>query len=70
VSQRYDGPPLDATGQHITEAPYWQDAGETVDVLGGDEVGKETFENVPTPDDDPDPKTTGQTTLEDWRWSA
>jgi len=70
VSQRYDGPPLDVTGQHITEAPYWQGEGETVDVIGGEKTGEETYENVPTPEDDPDPETVGQTTLEDWGWSV
>ncbi len=72
MKRSYDGPPVDGSGQHITEAPYWQDdgEGETVEVLGDEDDGEETFHNVPTPDRDPDPETTGQTTIQDWRWSA
>lgn len=73
MSQRasYDGPALDATGQHISEAPYWRD-GETVDVATDEKTGELTAENVPVPDggaqrpDDAD----GQTTLDDWGRSA
>lgn len=72
-SRRYEGPALDATGQHISEAPYWQNKGETVDVVDDDldSLGEETTENVPSPDDAPDTTDLeGQTTFDDWRWSA
>jgi hypothetical protein len=72
VRASYDGPALDETSQHITEVPDWQDDGdgETVEVLGGEDAGEERYHNVPAPDEDPDPDTTGQTTIEDWGWSA
>ncbi|GGK74667.1 hypothetical protein [Haloarcula sebkhae] len=68
----YDGPALDATGQHITERPELDDSGETVDVVDDrlDADGEERVENVPHPNDGPErPDTDGQTTLDDWRWS-
>jgi hypothetical protein len=72
VRASYDGPAIDGTSQQITEAPYWQDdsEGETVEVLGDEDVGEETFHNVPAPDDESDPDTNGQTAITDWRWSA
>jgi hypothetical protein len=68
----FEGPPIDATGQYLTGAPYWTDDGtsETVDVLGNEATGTEAYHNVPTPGSDPTPDTTGQTTLADWGWSA
>jgi hypothetical protein len=72
VRASYDGSALDGTNQYITEAPYWQDDsdGETVEVLGDEAAGEETFHNVPTPGDDAGPDTSGQTTIADWGWSA
>jgi hypothetical protein len=72
VNRSYDGPAIDATNQSISEAPYWQDDGdgETVEVLGEEDGGDESYHNVPTPADDPDPDTTRQTTLADWGWSS
>jgi hypothetical protein len=67
-----DGVGIDATYQHIADAPAYNDSdGETVDVVDDDPVGEETVENVPVPDgggrrDDLE----GQTTLDDWGWSA
>ena len=69
-SRSYEGPAVDATGQLITEAPYWQDDGETVDVIDEDldSAGEESVENVPVPDGrERRPDTTGQTTFDDWR---
>ena len=66
-----DGVAIDGGYQHISEAPAYQDPdGETVDVVDDTEVGKETTENVPVPDGGERPETTGQTTLDDWGWSA
>jgi hypothetical protein len=68
-SRSYDGPAVDATGQHISEAPYWQDDGETVDVVDDrlDASGETRVEDVPVPDGrDRRPDTTGQTTLGDY----
>ncbi|QLD84638.1 hypothetical protein HWV23_02835 [Natronomonas halophila] len=68
----YDGPALDGTVQHLSEAPYWQGDGETVDVVDDrvDGAGEERTENVPVPDGGEKPDVDGQTTLEDWGWSA
>lgn len=68
-SRSYEGPALDATGQHISEAPYWQDDGETVDVVDDrlDADGETRVEDVPVPDGrGRRPDTTGQTTLDEW----
>jgi hypothetical protein len=73
AEQSYSGPALDGTVQHLSEAPYWQDNdGETVDVVDDTAAGKETTENVPVPDgSNPEvPDVDGQSTLEDWEWSA
>ncbi|MCJ0619437.1 hypothetical protein JZX76_07920 [Haloarcula hispanica] len=69
----YSGDPLDGTVQYITERPELDDTGETIDVVDDrlDAKGEATVENVPVPDDGSersDPE--GQTTLNDWRWSA
>lgn len=67
-SRSYEGPAVDATGQHISEAPYWQD-GETVDVVDDrlDGGGETRVEDVPLPDGrERRPDTTGQTTLGDY----
>ncbi|WP_459191845.1 hypothetical protein [Halosimplex sp. J119] len=71
MTRSYDGDPLDGTVQYITEAPAWQGDGETVDVVDDTELGEERTENVPIPDggersEDAD----GQTTLDEWGWSA
>jgi len=69
-SHSYEGPALDATGQHISEAPYWQDDGETVDVVDDrlDADGETRVEDVPVPDGrERRPDATGQTTWDDWR---
>jgi hypothetical protein len=66
----YDGPALDGTFQPISEAPYWQGDGETVDATPADE-GEVRAENVPVPDGGAErPDVEGQTTLDDWGWSA
>jgi hypothetical protein len=64
----YSGPALDGTVQHISEAPHWQDDGETVDVIDEDldSAGEESVENVPVPDGCDRPDTTGQMTLGDY----
>ena len=75
MSERsYDGPPLDGTVQHISDAPAWRsDDGETVNVVDDEETGEISAENVPQPPQTPDerrPDADGQTTLDDFRWSA
>lgn len=70
MTTRYDGPPLDGTVQHISEAPYWNNKGETVDVIDDEPAGEETTENVPDPiSDDRGPSGSGQATLDDYGWS-
>jgi hypothetical protein len=70
----YDGPPLDATYQHISDAPAWRsDDGETVNVVDDEETGEISTENVPQPPQTPDerrPDADGQTTLDDFGWST
>ena len=69
-SRRYEGPALDTVVQYLSEAPYWQGEGETVDVVGDEEVGQETAGNVPMPDGG-EADLEGQTTLEDFGgWSV
>lgn len=72
-SRQYDGPALDGRVQYIGEAPRWDDDAETIDVVDDDPVGEVTAENVPTPPatrDERRPDVDGQTTLDDWGWSA
>ena len=70
MSQRsYDGPALDGTVQHIGEAPFWAGKGETVDATDREDPGEERTENVPVPEAEK-PDVDGQSTLEDWGWSA
>lgn len=64
----YRGSPLDGTVQHLSEAPYWQGEGETVDVVDDEPAGEERVEGVPTPGDE-GPDEPGQSTLDDWGWS-
>ncbi|WP_338906504.1 hypothetical protein [Salinibaculum marinum] len=44
------------------------EAGETVYATDPEPDGEQTVENVPMPGDRPDVE--GQSTFEDWRWSA
>lgn len=64
-NRTYDGPPLDGTYQSLSEAPFWNE-GETVYATPPEPDGKETTENVPDVDVDPEPDRSGQTTLADW----
>jgi hypothetical protein len=81
VERSYEGEPLDGTYQHITERPVQSTAddsdddpeetvapGETVYATDPEPEGEVTTENVPMPGDRPD--VDGQSTLEDWGWSA
>jgi len=69
-----DGVGIDGRVQQLSEAPYWQDDdGETVDVVDDTETGEISAENVPQPPQSPDerrPDADGQTTLDEWGWSA
>lgn len=74
MNSSYDGPALDGTVQHISEASYWQNDGETVDVIDDEAVGEETTEGVPVPEkpeSKPEivverPDVRGQSTFDDW----
>ena len=67
----YQGPALDGTYQSISEAPYWRGDGETVDVVDDTPQGEERTEGVPEVDRDDRPDDVdGQTTFDDWGWSA
>jgi hypothetical protein len=74
TGRSYEGPPLDGSVQYLAEAPYWRsDGGETVDVVDDEETGEVSAENVPQPPQTPDerrPDVDGQTTFDDWEWSA
>jgi hypothetical protein len=61
-----DGVGIDGTVQHLSEAPHWQDDGETVDVVDDTETGEETTEGV---DAARRPDEPGQSTWDDWGWS-
>jgi len=69
VSRRqYDGDPIDGTVQWITERPSIEDdADDIVYATDPEESGQETTENVPVPQR---PDEAGQSTLDDWGWSA
>jgi hypothetical protein len=62
------GVEIDATMQPISEAPYWQGDGETVDATGEPE-GTVTTENVPDLGAER-PDVEGQSTWADWEGSA
>ncbi|WP_164722122.1 hypothetical protein [Haloterrigena salifodinae] len=70
----YDGDPLDATYQSITERPSLEDeADDVVYATDPEDVGEERAENVPTttdPEEEPAeperPVVKGQTTLPEW----
>jgi len=69
ATREYSGPAIDGTVQHLSEAPHWQGDGETVAVVDDAETGEVTTEGVPElgaerPDVD------GQSTWDDWEWSA
>jgi len=70
VSREYQGPAIDGGYQHISEAPAYQDPdGETVDATDPEPIGEETTEgDIELTVEDPDVE--GQSTLDDWRWSA
>jgi len=72
AGRSYSGPALDGSVQYLDEAPYWQGDGETVGVVDDTPTGEESVEDVPSPDDsNPEvPDVDGQSTLEDWGWSA
>jgi hypothetical protein len=72
-SREYEGPAVDGTDQYLSEAPHWNDDGETVDVVDDDPESEVSAENVPMPPSSPDerrPDVDGQSTWDDWRWSA
>lgn len=69
ADRAYEGPSLDGTVQHLSEAPHWQGEGETVAVVDDRETGEATVENVPAPDGDVRPDADSQTTLDEWGWS-
>lgn len=53
--RRYDGPAIDGAGQHISEAPYWQDPdGETVYATEPEPEGEERTVDEPADDGDQD----------------
>lgn len=68
-SRRYEGPALDGTVQHLSEAPHWAGEGETVDIIDDSDAGEEHVENVPTPATAVEPpEREGQSTWDDWDW--
>lgn len=70
MKRSYTGPALDGEYQHISEAPHWQNDGETVYGTPKEDPGRIKSENVPgSSDSPPTPDTSaleGQTTLDDW----
>lgn len=70
----YSGGSIDATYQAITERPELDEEAEQVEYATEPEpTGEERTEGVPNLGDDQDadrPDVDGQTTLEDWGWSA
>lgn len=70
--RRYSGPALDGRDQYITERPVQPGStnGETV-AATDDPGGEVVTENVPTPAEAVEgPDEPGQSTLDDWGWSA
>lgn len=61
----YEGPALNGSAQYISDAPYWQGDGETVDVVDDTPVGETRTEDVPELEVER-PDVEGQTTLDDW----
>ncbi|MDJ1430448.1 hypothetical protein [Halostagnicola sp. A-GB9-2] len=70
----YSGTSIDATYQAITERPELDKQAESVEYATDPEpVGEERTEGVPEIGDDQDidrPNVDGQTSFEDWGWSA
>ncbi|WP_254766524.1 hypothetical protein [Salinilacihabitans rarus] len=70
----YAGDAIDASYQYITERPELDEEAEDVVYATEPEPdGTERAKNVPVPepDEEPDrPAVEGQTTLDDWGWSA
>ena len=69
-----DGVGVDATYQYITErSSLEEEADDVVYATDPEPAGGVNSENVPEPPRTPDerrPDVDGQTTLDDWRWSA
>jgi hypothetical protein len=66
--REFRGDPIDGTVQYITERPALEDeADDVVYATDPEEDGQETTENVPMPRR---PDGQGQSTLDDWGWSA
>ncbi|UHQ96405.1 hypothetical protein [Natrinema halophilum] len=73
MMRSFEGSPIDARYQHISERPSLEDEADDV-VYATDPApgGEERSENVPVPDDpadepEPDrPVVKGQTTLQEW----
>jgi len=79
----YSGSPLDCTYQYITERPALQDdddddvdeldheAEDVVYATDPEPTGELRSENVPVPETPTEtPDVDGQSTLDDWGWSA
>lgn len=67
----YEGPAIDGTYQHIAERAFGDPDGETVDATPTAGAGEETVEDVPIADGGRDqPDVDGQSTWDDWGWSA
>lgn len=71
ANRSYTGPALDGTYQHITERPSLDDeADDVVYATNPEPEGEETTENVPSPETPDSVSATGQSTFDDWGWSA
>ncbi|MXV62056.1 hypothetical protein GS429_08280 [Natronorubrum sp. JWXQ-INN-674] len=68
------GGSIDASIQYITERPELDEQADRVEyATEPEDVGEERTENVPVPEEPETverPDVDGQTTLEDWGWSA
>lgn len=67
-----DGVGIDAAYQHFSEAPHWQGAGETIEVVDDAATGDEFSTDVPSPTEAKRPAVEGdrQTRLDEWGWSG
>lgn len=65
--RQYDGDPIDGTVQWITERPSIGEEAKGVVYATEPEQGEERTEKVPVPQR---PDEEGQSTLDDWGWSA
>jgi hypothetical protein len=61
----WDGGAIDGRDQYVSDAPYWNGDGETVDVTGSDE-GQVTTENVPGPGEKPGTDETDEAEVPTW----